>query len=77
MFSPEEPTLQNYPVVLDLQKDPGTDRYLEMRFGRWYYNSLFVAAAVTLLQVLTSAMAAYAFSRMRWRGRVDGTPRPR
>jgi ABC-type glycerol-3-phosphate transport system permease component len=40
-----------------------------MRFGRWYYNSLFIAMGITLLQVLTSAMAAYAFSRLRWRGR--------
>lgn len=38
-------------------------------FARFYWNSLFVAAAVTFLQVLTSAMAAFAFSRLRWRGR--------
>ena len=66
---PEDPTLRNYPVVLDLQKDPGTDRYLGMRFGRWYFNSIFIAMSITLLQVLTSAMAAYAFSRMQWPGR--------
>lgn len=38
-------------------------------FHRYYFNSLFVAAWVTFLQCLTSAMAAYAFSRIRWRGR--------
>ena len=38
-------------------------------FARFYWNSLFVAACVTFLQVLTSAMAAFAFSRLRWRGR--------
>ena len=38
-------------------------------FLRFYWNSLFVAACVTFLQVLTSAMAAFAFSRLRWRGR--------
>lgn len=35
-------------------------------FGRYYFNSLFVALWVTFGQVLTSAAAAYAFSRLRW-----------
>jgi multiple sugar transport system permease protein len=38
-------------------------------FARYYFNSLFVAAWVTFLQTLTSAMAAYAFARLRWPGR--------
>ena len=38
-------------------------------FLRYYFNSLFIAAWVTLLQCLTSSMAAYAFSRLRWPGR--------
>ena len=38
-------------------------------FGRWYWNSIFVAAWVTFLQVLTSSMAAYSFSRLEWKGR--------
>jgi ABC-type glycerol-3-phosphate transport system permease component len=38
-------------------------------FGRWYINSIFVAAWVTFLQVLTSSMAAYSFSRLEWPGR--------
>jgi len=66
---PRKPTLRNYPVVLDMQPDPGTGRFLELRFGRWYFNSIFLAIGITVLQVLTSAMAAYAFSRMHWRGR--------
>ena len=66
---PENPTTQNYPVVLDLKPDPVTKRFLELHFGRWYFNSIFNAAAVTFLQVLTSCMAAYAFSRIQWKGR--------
>jgi multiple sugar transport system permease protein len=66
---PKEPTTRNYPIVLDLAPDPVSGQKLGLRFGRWYFNSVFIAAAVTLLQVLTSAMAAYAFSRIRWRGR--------
>lgn len=38
-------------------------------FARYYFNSLFVAGWITFLQVLTSAMAAYAFTRIPWPGR--------
>ena len=40
-----------------------------MPFARYYSNSLFVAAWVTALLCLTSAMAGYAFARLRWPGR--------
>lgn len=38
-------------------------------FPRFFLNSLAVAAAVTLGQVVSSAMAAYAFARLRFPGR--------
>jgi len=38
-------------------------------FGRFYWNSLLVASWVTFLQVITSSLAAYSFSRLRWPGR--------
>src|SRR4029078_8662894 len=38
-------------------------------FAKYYFHSIFVAAWVTFLTVLTSSMAAYAFARLRWRGR--------
>ncbi|MGQ9733027.1 MAG: carbohydrate ABC transporter permease [Candidatus Zipacnadales bacterium] len=41
----------------------------EIPFARYYFNSVFVAAWVTFLQTLTSAMAAYAFARLQWPGR--------
>ncbi len=40
-----------------------------IQFGRWYWNSIFVAACVTYLQVLTSSLAAFSFSRLEWPGR--------
>jgi len=40
-----------------------------IQFGRWYWNSIFIAAWVTLLQVFTSSLAAFSFSRLRWPGR--------
>jgi multiple sugar transport system permease protein len=38
-------------------------------FGRFYWNSLFVAAATTLIQIVTASLAAFAFARLRFRGR--------
>ena len=38
-------------------------------FGRYYFNSLVVAFAVTLGQLITCSMAAFAFARLRFKGR--------
>lgn len=38
-------------------------------FGRFYGNSLFVAIAATLGQLVTCSLAAYAFARMQFKGR--------
>ncbi len=38
-------------------------------FAKFYLNSLFVTAATTFGQVATSAMAAYAFARLKFPGR--------
>src|SRR5260370_660534 len=66
---PQHPTTDNYPVVLDKKPDPVSHQFLHMRFGRWYFNSFFVSLGVTWLQVVSSAMAAYAFSRIQWKWR--------
>lgn len=49
---------ENYPQVFE-----------KVDFARYFFNSFFVAGWVTLLQVITSSMAAYAFSRIKWPGR--------
>jgi multiple sugar transport system permease protein len=38
-------------------------------FGRYYFNSVFVAVAVTLGQIVTCSMAAFAFARLKFPGR--------
>ena len=40
-----------------------------MPFGHYFLNSVIVAVAVTLGQLITCSFAAYAFSRPRFRGR--------
>ncbi len=49
---------ENYPAV-----------FAQISFARYYVNSFFVACWVTFLQLMTSAMAAYSFSRLHWKGR--------
>ena len=40
-----------------------------INFWRYLLNSVAVATTVTIVQTFSCAMAAYAFSRLRWRGR--------
>ena len=60
---PRKVTLDNFRTILT---DPST-HYL-----RWFANSLIVAGLTALLTVLLGALAAYAFSRFRFRGRRMG-----
>ena len=41
-------------------------------FIRWWLNTLFVAGTTAVLSVFLCALAAYAFSRLRFRGRRAG-----
>lgn len=58
---PDGATLRNYVDLLTT-----TD------FPRWYLNSALVATANMVLSVVLSALSAYVFSRMRFRGRRVG-----
>jgi multiple sugar transport system permease protein len=41
----------------------------QLPMGRFFVNSLAVATATTIGQLITSSLAAYAFARLRFRGR--------
>jgi multiple sugar transport system permease protein len=45
------------------------DAFTFAPFGRYFLNSLFVAIAGTAVVVVASSMSAYAFARLRFRGR--------
>ncbi|MBM2623689.1 sugar ABC transporter permease [Actinoplanes sp. LDG1-06] len=49
-----------------------TRLFSETQFGRWFLNSLVIALASSGASVFISALAAYAFSRRRFRGRRVG-----
>lgn len=57
-FPLEQITLQNY-----------FETFRQIPFGRFYLNSLFVAASTVTLQILTASLAAFAFARLRFWGR--------
>lgn len=64
-------TLASGPSLL--VKDPTLDAYRtlfdSLPMGRIIANSLFIAVATTIIQLLTSAMAAYAFSRIAFKAK--------
>ncbi|MCE5198889.1 MAG: carbohydrate ABC transporter permease [Armatimonadota bacterium] len=43
--------------------------FQQVAFARYYFNSVFVAIWVTVLTCFTSSMAAFAFSRLKWKHR--------
>jgi arabinogalactan oligomer/maltooligosaccharide transport system permease protein len=44
----------------------------DVPYARWYVNSLIIAIVTSVITVLLCALGAYAFSRMRFRGRRFG-----
>ncbi len=54
---------------LDVRPENYARVFDQVGYGTYFFNSLFVAGWVTLLQIITCSMAAYAFSRLRWPGR--------
>lgn len=60
---PPNPTLENFRQLFDRKAQP---------FLIWLYNSFKVAGINSLLVVSVTALAGYAFSRMRFRGRRAG-----
>jgi ABC-type glycerol-3-phosphate transport system permease component len=55
---PRQPTLESYARV-----------FATVPIGRMFLNSLLVTVVSVGAQIASSAMAAYAFARMQWRGR--------
>jgi len=56
---------------------PNFDNYRQLLFEdvpyvAWYVNTMLIAGGAALVNTLLSALAAYAFSRMRFKGRRTG-----
>jgi arabinogalactan oligomer/maltooligosaccharide transport system permease protein len=68
---PRRVTLDNFRDLLSSQAKAGST-YSAANYVRWYENTLLVCSTAAVLMVLLSALAAYAFSRFRFRGRRLG-----
>ncbi len=55
---PSQPTLKNY-----------IDLFQNLDFARPFFNTVIVSGSITLLSVLFSSMAGFAFAKFRFRGR--------
>lgn len=58
---PEHPTTESYHRLFTEAND--------FPVGRWFFNSMFISLVGTLLVLVVTSMAAYALSRLRFRGR--------
>ncbi len=65
---PANPTLTNFSQLLSGQLADGTP----VPFLRWLWNSLVISGSAAILTVFLCALAAYPFSRMRFKGRRPG-----
>ncbi len=64
---PPRASLVNYQRLFGL--DP-TYRFGDLVYQKWIFNSVKVSGISTILSLAITTMAAYAFSRLRFRGRV-------
>ena len=68
---PREVTLDNFRTILSGKVEvAGAEN--EVPYLHWYANTIVVATATAFLTVLLGALAAYAFSRFRFKGRRIG-----
>ena len=72
-YLPTQFTLHNYGRLLhDNVRDPSSGNIIDAPFLRWFANTLLVGIVTAVCTVIISALAAYAFSRFRFRGRRFG-----
>jgi arabinogalactan oligomer / maltooligosaccharide transport system permease protein len=64
---PAKASLVNYQRLFGM--DP-TYRFGDLVFQKWIFNSVKISSISTVLSLAITTMAAYAFSRMRFKGRV-------
>jgi len=53
----------------ELHPENYTDAWSRAPWGRYFVNTIFVSVSVTILELATACLAAYAFARMRFRGK--------
>lgn len=69
---PRDVTLDNFRAILSGELVTAGNNKLPIPYLRWYANSLIVGGITAIATVLLGALAAYAFSRFRFKGRRIG-----
>jgi arabinogalactan oligomer/maltooligosaccharide transport system permease protein len=69
---PRHVTLENFHRLFSSGNATTDNSSNAAAYGHWYVNTLIVATATALMTVLLGALAAYAFSRFRFKGRRIG-----
>jgi arabinogalactan oligomer/maltooligosaccharide transport system permease protein len=69
---PSKLTLLNFRHLIFGSKAVSEQIFSAVHYGRWYLNTVIVATFTALFTVVLGALAAYAFSRFRFKGRRMG-----
>ena len=72
-FLPTHYTLNNFTQILhNTVVDQSSGSHVDSSYLRWFVNSMLVSLIAAFCTVILSALAAYAFSRFRFKGRRMG-----
>jgi len=72
-YLPNHFTLRNFGAILHNHvRDRSYSGYVDSQFLRWLLNTIIVATITAIFTVILGALAAYAFSRFRFKGRRMG-----
>ncbi len=69
---PSDPTLHNFSALLHNDVIANTGAQQDVPYPRWFLNSMLIAGLTALATTMLGALAAYAFSRFRFKGRRMG-----
>ncbi len=69
---PSHLTVENFTDLWTNNVIGNTGAKQDMPFPRWFANSVIIALSTAILTTLLGALAAYAFSRFRFKGRRTG-----
>jgi arabinogalactan oligomer / maltooligosaccharide transport system permease protein len=69
---PTHPTLNNFHALLTNNVIANTGAKQDVPYVHWFLNSMLIAGLTAFLTTMLGALAAYAFSRFRFKGRRVG-----
>jgi len=68
---PRQVTFENFRAIFRTSQPAGSE-FLPAHYVRWFLNSILIAGVTAVATVILASLAAYAFSRFRFKGRRFG-----